>query len=103
METSCGLCGQIVSALKTGLSTLPDNPGDSRIWTEPPGLQIRVSNLPDNHRSFPFLVRPDFHNNKTLNIWIFSDYFTVNVANKIKTFPRKLQQPVVLASVATVI
>ena len=29
------------------LSTLPDNPGDSRFWTVSPGLQIREWNLPD--------------------------------------------------------
>ena len=39
-----------------GLSTLPDNPGDSRFWTISPRLQIRVWNLPDNRRSLPFLV-----------------------------------------------
>ena len=38
-----------------GLSTLLDNPGDSRFWTVSPGLQIRVWNLPDNRRSLPFL------------------------------------------------
>ena len=38
------------------LSTLPDNPGDSRFWTVSPRLQIRVWNLPDNCQSLPFLV-----------------------------------------------
>ena len=38
------------------MSTLPDNPGDSRFWTVSPSLQIRVWNLPDNHQSLPFLV-----------------------------------------------
>ena len=33
------------------MSTLLDNPGDSRFWTVPPGLQIRVWNLPDILRS----------------------------------------------------
>ena len=47
-----------------GLSTLPDNPGDSRFWTISPGLQIRVWNLPDNRRSLPFLVRFDFRKMK---------------------------------------
>ena len=39
-----------------GLSTLPDNLGDSRFWTVSPGLQIRVWNLPDNRQNLPFLV-----------------------------------------------
>ena len=43
-----------------GLSTLPDNPGDSRFWIISPGLQIRVWNLPDNRRSLPFLVDATF-------------------------------------------
>ena len=47
-----------------GLSTLPDNPGDSRFWTISPGLQIRVWNLPHNRRSLPFLVRFDFRKMK---------------------------------------
>ena len=38
-----------------GLSTLLNNPGDSRFWTVSPGLQIRVWNLPDNRQSLPFL------------------------------------------------
>ena len=38
------------------MSTLPDNPGDSRFWTVSPALQIRVWNLPDNRQSLPFLV-----------------------------------------------
>ena len=37
------------------LSTLPDNPRDSRFWTAPPGLQIRVWYLPDNRQSCYFL------------------------------------------------
>ena len=89
---------------QAGLSTFPDNPGDARFWTVFPGLQIRVSNLPDNRRRLPFLVRPDFHNNKILNILsCLTDYFTVNVDNKIKTFPRKFEQTVVLAIVASAI
>ena len=46
--------------LATGLSTLPDNPEDSRFWTISPGLQIRVWNLLDNHQSLPFLVDSTF-------------------------------------------
>ena len=44
----------------TGLSTLPDNPGDSRFWTISPGLHIRVWNLPDRCQSLPFLVDSTF-------------------------------------------
>ena len=51
-----------------GLSTLPDNPGDSRFWIISPGLQIRVWNLADNRRSLPFLV------DATLAKWNFK-YF----------------------------
>ena len=40
---------------KAGLSTLPDNLGDSTFWSVSPGLQIRVWNLPDNRWSLPFL------------------------------------------------
>ena len=42
------------------LSTLPNNPGDSRFWTVSPGLQIRVWNLPDNCQSLLFLVDSTF-------------------------------------------
>ena len=38
------------------LSTLLDNAGDSSFWSVSLGLQIRVWNLPDNHRKLPFLV-----------------------------------------------
>ena len=38
------------------LSTLVDNPGDSRVWTVSSDLKIRVRNLPDNQQSLPFLV-----------------------------------------------
>jgi len=41
------------------LSTLPDNPGDSRFWTVSSGLQIRVWYLPDNRQSWYF-CRLDF-------------------------------------------
>ena len=43
-----------------GLSTLPDNPGDSRFWTISPGLQIRVWNLPDKHHKSAISCRIDF-------------------------------------------
>ena len=42
------------------LSTLPDNPGDSRFWTVSPGLQIKVWNLLDNRRTFAISCRLDF-------------------------------------------
>ena len=82
-----------------GLSTLPDNPGDSRFWTVSPSLQIRVSNLPDNCQSLSFLVRPGFHNNNILNIL---SCLTILLSTWITKFPHKLQQTVVLANVATV-
>ena len=53
----------------TGLSTLPDNPGDSRFLTVSPGLQRRVAapvlqihvcNLPDNCQSLVFAVDSRF-------------------------------------------
>ena len=46
--------------MNTGLSTLPDDPGESRFWTVSPGVQIRVWNLPDDRRSLPFLVDSTF-------------------------------------------
>ena len=46
--------------LTSGLSTLPDNPRDSRFWTVSPALQIRVWNLLDNRRSLPFPVDSTF-------------------------------------------
>jgi len=51
------------------LSTLLDNPGDSRFWIVSPSLQIRVWNLPDSCRSLPFLhvSRPNFPT--ILKIW----------------------------------
>ena len=52
----------------TVLSTLPDNPGDSRFWTVSPGLQIRVWNLPDINQRLPFGYRLDF---PTINFEIF--------------------------------
>ena len=41
--------------LNSVLSTLSDNPRDSRFWTVSPGLQIRVWYLPDNRQSCYFL------------------------------------------------
>ena len=62
--------GSVFCPSPSGLSSLPDNPGDSRFWTASPARSpdFRVSNLPNNHRSLPFLVRPDFHNYKILNV-----------------------------------
>ena len=42
------------------LSTLPDNPGDTRFWTVSPSLQVRVYNPPENRRILPFLVESTF-------------------------------------------
>jgi len=42
------------------LSTLPDNPGDTRFWTVSPSLQIRVWNRLDNRRILPFLAESTF-------------------------------------------
>ena len=42
------------------LSTLPDNPGDTRFWTVSPSLQVRVSNPPEIRRILPFLVESTF-------------------------------------------
>ena len=67
------------------LSTLPDNPGDSRFWTISPSLQIRVWNLPDNRRSLPFLARFDFHKMKFqifCLIWAIL-LLTLNVSSQI--------------------
>ena len=50
-----GICPQ-----KQCLSTLPDNPGDTRFWTVSPTLQVRVSNPPENRRILPFLVESTF-------------------------------------------
>ena len=44
-----------VLSLTAVLSTLPDNPGDSKFWTVSPGLQIRVWYLPDNRQNCYFL------------------------------------------------
>ena len=44
-----------ITRLNTVQSTLPDNPGDSRVWTVSPGLQIRVWYLLDNHQRCYFL------------------------------------------------
>ena len=48
--------------------TLHSAPGDSRVWTVSPGLQIRVWNLPDINRHLPFSCRLDF---PTINFEIF--------------------------------
>ena len=48
------------AVFSAGLSTVPDNPGDSRFWPISPGLQIRIWNLPDNRQSLPFLVVSTF-------------------------------------------
>ena len=40
-----------VTVMSAVLSTLPDNPGDSRFWTVSSGLQIRVWYLWDNRQS----------------------------------------------------
>lgn len=44
------------SQLSTGLSTLPYNRGDSRVWTVFSSLLSRVWNLPDNRRILSFFV-----------------------------------------------
>ena len=44
-----------VLSLTAVLSTLPDNPGDSKIWTVCLGLQIRVWYLLDNRQNCYFL------------------------------------------------
>ena len=41
---------------QAGLSTLPDNPGDSRFLTISPGLQSYVCSLPDKCGSLLFVV-----------------------------------------------
>ena len=58
-------------AIYSVLSTLPDNPGDSRFWTVSPCLQIRVWNLLDNCWSLQFLVYA------TLCRWNFQVIFCV--------------------------
>ena len=65
--------------ISPGLSTLPDNPEDSRFWTGSPGLQIRVWNLLDNRRSLPFLVESTFWKYNFKYILCCLSYFTVNI------------------------
>ena len=56
-----------VYALLPVLSTLLDNPADSRLWTVSPCLYIRVWYLPDNHQNCYFLYTR-FSNHKISNI-----------------------------------
>ena len=72
----------------SGLSTLPNNPGDSRFWTVSPGLQIRVWNLPDNRRSLPFLV------DSTFWLWNFKIFCVVWAILLLTTSNVSSQTPV---------
>ena len=67
------------------LSTLPDNPGDSRFWTISRSLQIRVWNLPDNRRKFAISCRLDFPTMKFqifCVVWIILMLTILNVSSQ---------------------
>ena len=66
----------------TGLSILPDNPGDSRFWTVSPGLQIRVWNLADDRRSLPFFVDSTFWQLNFKHFALFELLLTSNVSSQ---------------------
>ena len=76
-----------------GLSTLPDNPGDSRFWTVSPGLQIRVWNLPDNRRSLQFLVESTFWK------WNFKTALFELLYCSQRTFPHQLRYAIVIKAI----
>ena len=97
-EISCVVIGTLPSSdlhySLAVLSTLPDNPGDSRFWTVSPGLQIRVWNLPDNHPSFPFLVDSTFWQWNFKYFALFELFYCWH-----RTFPHKHQYAIVIEAI----
>ena len=97
-EISCVVIGTLPSSdlhySLAVLSTLPDNPGDSRFWTVSPGLQIRVWNLPDNHPSFPFLVDSTFWQRNFKYFALFELFYCWH-----RTFPHKHQYAIVIEAI----
>ena len=85
--------GPILVASKVaaaGLSTLPDNPGDSRFWMVSPGLQIcllspyfeqYVCNLLDNCPSLLFFM------NKILNVQHCFSYCLIDLNDSLPPLP----------------